>query len=160
MRRVFCWEKVWQGSRRVLSSSDWDFCWGRAIRSCTFFPLIHHFTLQYHLSVPVKAGQELPCRMQVAHPHCGASLGISAHMLTLPFPAVSTDMVREWNSDCSFTVTSSPGVVNTHTQVLLLWTGGSGGGQSRTTGSSLWFERVAPIGCCQGEQDQNILAKV
>lgn len=60
----------------------------------TFFPPHDRSSLQYYLSVPVKAGQELPCRMQAAHPQCGTSLGISSHMLTLPFPTGSTDVVR------------------------------------------------------------------
>lgn len=50
------------------------------------FSALQHTTLQYYLSFLVKAGQELPCRVQAAHPQCGTSLGISAHMLTLPFP--------------------------------------------------------------------------
>lgn len=82
-----------------------------------FFPCLHRSPLQYHLSVPVKAGQELPCRMQAAHPQCGTSLGISAHthMLTLPFPTASTDAARGRNLNRVFTVTSALGSVKTHT---------------------------------------------
>lgn len=57
-----------------------------AIWICPALPPLPHTALQYYLSVPVKAGQELPRRMQAAHPQCGTSLGISTHMLTLPFP--------------------------------------------------------------------------
>lgn len=42
----------------------------------SFFASIHFSVQQCHLSVPVKARQELPCRIQVAHPPCGMSLGI------------------------------------------------------------------------------------
>lgn len=74
-----------------------------------FFLPLHHFTLQYYLSIPVKAVQELPCRMQAAHTQCGTSLGISTHMLTLPFK----DVVRGSNLSCAFTVTSATGAVKT-----------------------------------------------
>lgn len=56
-----------------------------------FHPL-HRSALQYHLSPPVKAVQELPCRMQAAHPQRGASLGISTNMPTLPFPSASINV--------------------------------------------------------------------
>lgn len=94
-------------SRITLQKSH--FLW-YSVWSCTP-PLIPHFILQYHLSVPVKTWQELPCRLQVAHPQCGSSLGISAHLLTLPFPATSAAVVRCWNPDYIITVTSDPGVV-------------------------------------------------
>lgn len=97
----------------------WRLSWP-AIWSCTFFPPLHRSTLQYHLSVPVKAGQELPCRMQAAHPQCGTSPGISTHMLTLPFPTASTDVVRGKNLYCVFTVTSAPGSVK-HTVIHRCW---------------------------------------
>lgn len=76
----------------------------------TFFPPHDRSSLQYHLSVPVKAGQELPCRMQAAHPQCGTSLGIGSHMLTLPFPTGSIDVVRGRNLFCVFTCRICPGL--------------------------------------------------
>lgn len=94
-----------------------------AIWSCTFLPPLHRSALQYHLSVPVKAGQELPCRMQAAHPQCGTSFGISTHMLTLPFPTASTDVVRSRNLYCVFTVTCAPGSVKHTDPSLPNWSG-------------------------------------
>lgn len=80
-RNILCWRGGREVSKKSLTPQvvmPLVVCY----LELRFFPSIHCVVLQCHLTVPVKAGQELPCRMQAAHPQCGTSLGINKHAHT------------------------------------------------------------------------------